>query len=285
VYYGHGLSTSSTTSNSIGTGSKTFTVPLSLKISANQVMKITDSSNSSNYMIGTVSSYAPASGTLVFSSGSISGSGTITNWTITVYPFGVNSIGYTNLTAFQATGFDANSIETDPQLVDAANNVFYPKAAFSNGSIIGAYPYSFVRGAGHNPDSSWDVSSTPNNTPAIWYNPGGNIAKNITTGFFELISGTSGVLYSPVYDVGSIQTITRINLGSNQVWPNAMIDTTTSDFAPNYQTIEIRASNSTFLQDASSPSWVEKKSDSTFTGISGRYVQIRLTFRTDDVGA
>lgn len=67
----------SSTSQTIGTGSKTFTVASGLQYVANQNIRI---GNGSNYMYGLVTSYSTTS--LVVSISFVSGSGTFASWTI-----------------------------------------------------------------------------------------------------------------------------------------------------------------------------------------------------------
>ena len=72
----------STTSNSIGTGSKTFTTQTGLGFAAGQAVRIQDNASLSNYMLGTISSYTTATGSITISVASTGGSGTITDWSI-----------------------------------------------------------------------------------------------------------------------------------------------------------------------------------------------------------
>lgn len=73
----------STTSITIGTGSKTFTIATGLTtLSANDFLYIVDADNAANYMSGVVTSYTSGTGALVMDIKSISGSGTKTNWAI-----------------------------------------------------------------------------------------------------------------------------------------------------------------------------------------------------------
>lgn len=74
------LHTASVTSNTIGLGNKTFTVPSGLGFFPGQYLLIQDTLNSANYMLGRVVSYSGT--TLVFNSEVSAGSGTKTNWTI-----------------------------------------------------------------------------------------------------------------------------------------------------------------------------------------------------------
>ena len=78
----HGVDTS-TTSNTIGTGSRTFT--LAATAGQDQLWRTGDAveaSNGSNFMVGTVTSYDAATQSLVCNMTSIGGSGTFTSWRI-----------------------------------------------------------------------------------------------------------------------------------------------------------------------------------------------------------
>jgi len=78
----HGVDTS-TTSNTIGTGSKTFT--LTATAGQDQLWRTgdaVDASNGSNSMVGTVTSYDASTQVLVCNITSVTGSGTFTSWRI-----------------------------------------------------------------------------------------------------------------------------------------------------------------------------------------------------------
>lgn len=70
----------STTSNTIGTGSLTFTVSASAGYVANAIITISETSTTVNFLIGTVTSYSGTS--LVVDITTANGSGTHTDWTI-----------------------------------------------------------------------------------------------------------------------------------------------------------------------------------------------------------
>lgn len=74
------LHTASSTTNTIGLGTRTFTVPSGLGFFPGQYLLIQDAANTNNYMLARVTSYSGS--TLVVDSQVISGSGTISNWTI-----------------------------------------------------------------------------------------------------------------------------------------------------------------------------------------------------------
>jgi hypothetical protein len=190
----------------------------------------------------------------------------------------VNTTNYTTLSAVQALGSELNGFAADPGLIDPANGVFY----LSSIGNYGAYPYSAItRGASYNPDSKWIITAAKDDTG--WYCAGGNITKSGVDGAFELSAGTSDTIESPVFDNGINNTTNSlISIASDQTWPTHMADKTKTDIRPNYQTVEIRSSNTAFVQADASPSWVEVNIESPITQI-GRYVQLRITLRNDDV--
>jgi hypothetical protein len=200
----------------------------------------------------------------------------ITNWKIA-------ATTYASLALLQGAGFDLTSIVANPNFVDVSENIFYLKSRSAINAAIGAIPFGYTRGQNYDPEVSWLITSSPDNTG--WYNADGNIQKNLSTGFFELVTGLTGVIDSPVYDFEVIQLVKRIYLACNQAWPTNMIDTTNTDVRPNYQTIEIRGSNSAFDQDDAVIAWTEVKTEQQITPISGRYFQLRITMRSNGVAA
>lgn len=74
-----GYTATSSTSSSISTGTKTFTINTAKSFIADEEVEI---SNGNNKMIGTISSYNSTTGALVVNITSISGSGTFNSWNI-----------------------------------------------------------------------------------------------------------------------------------------------------------------------------------------------------------
>jgi hypothetical protein len=74
----------SSTSNSIGTGSKTFTLAASgnQEWVASGSVTVTSTANSANTMTGTVTSYNSGTQALVINVTSVTGSGTVASWTL-----------------------------------------------------------------------------------------------------------------------------------------------------------------------------------------------------------
>ena len=91
-----GLSSTSVTSNVIGTGAKTFTVGTGLQFVAGNAVTVyngslgTPGTAPTNSMTGTVTSYNSGTGSLVLNIASVTGSGTFTSWNVTSF----NSIIY-----------------------------------------------------------------------------------------------------------------------------------------------------------------------------------------------
>lgn len=104
-----GYPTTSTTSNTIGTGSKTFTVASGLPYVAAQTVYVSSQANTANYMIGTVTSYATTS--LVLNITSSGGSGTLTDWQITVVT------PWQTITTTTASSGDSFTIGSDAYIV------------------------------------------------------------------------------------------------------------------------------------------------------------------------
>lgn len=108
----------STTTNTIGTGNKTFVTQEMLYFNFGAWLLILDAGNSSNYMTGQVVSYDPLTGNLVLNSIFTSGSGAHNNWIILVSGAqaastfnGGTVAGVTNFNA--AVNFNAPVVLTD----------------------------------------------------------------------------------------------------------------------------------------------------------------------------
>lgn len=143
----------STTSNSIGTGSKTFTTQTGLGFAAGQAVRIQDNASLSNYMLGTVSSYTTATGSLVVSVASTGGSGTIADWSISLSAQPL-------MTRRAVTGADTLVAADLGQLVDITSGTF--TLSVTAVATLGAGWYTFVRNSG-----SGVVTIDPNSSETI----------------------------------------------------------------------------------------------------------------------
>ena len=81
---GAGYGGTSTTSLAIGTGSKTFTTQTGLAYGAGNYVRASSAADGTNYMEGTVTSYATLTGTLIINITKVGGSGTKTDWTFSI---------------------------------------------------------------------------------------------------------------------------------------------------------------------------------------------------------
>lgn len=104
-----GLSGTSTSSNTIGTGSKTFTIETGRGFVAGMTVRIGDTAApNSNYLEGTVTSYNSTTGVLVVNATATLGSGTFTSWSVRVPSLPSLVTGATITTATTLTAGDAN---------------------------------------------------------------------------------------------------------------------------------------------------------------------------------
>lgn len=79
-----GTSATSTTSVTIGTGSKTFVIQTGKAFSVGQFVIVSDQTTPANYMVGQVTAHNSSTGSLVISVSSTSGSGTLANWIVSL---------------------------------------------------------------------------------------------------------------------------------------------------------------------------------------------------------
>ena len=103
----------------------------------------------------------------------------ITNWK-------VGASTYTSQATLQAAGYDTLSLFQNPNFSDPTNNIFYltsnPNTTNNPYLYYGAYPYGLTRGTNYNPDSTWNITATPNSSG--WWNPDGDIT--LAAGNFQI---------------------------------------------------------------------------------------------------
>lgn len=83
-----GVTATSSTSLTIGTGSKTLTVETNKGFVVGMSLKIASTATPNNYMIGTVTSYTSGTGALAVNVDTVGGSGTIDAWTVSIATMG-----------------------------------------------------------------------------------------------------------------------------------------------------------------------------------------------------
>lgn len=99
----------STTSVSIGTGSKSFTTQSGLQFFTGGTVTISSAANSSNYMNGIVTSYTSSTGALVVNVLTVGGSGTHADWNIAVSGIQGPAGTVTAITIASTNGFNGSS--------------------------------------------------------------------------------------------------------------------------------------------------------------------------------
>lgn len=120
------LTATSTTSNSIGTGAKTYTIQTNKQFQGGQYITVNNGVNSN---AGTVTSYDPATGILIMSVSTATGSGTFTSWNISIsgQP-GANGVGSGTVTSVAVT--TANGVSAS-----VSNPTSTPTLSFTLGAI------------------------------------------------------------------------------------------------------------------------------------------------------
>lgn len=113
--YNLSVSTTSSTSNSIGTGAKSFTVQTGLGFVVGNSVRVANTS--ANYMTGDVTSYDSGTGALVVNVTSSSGSGTYTDWTISLAAVGASTAADVAFTP--AGGVSASDVQAAIEELDS----------------------------------------------------------------------------------------------------------------------------------------------------------------------
>lgn len=88
---GTDFSATSTTSLTVGTGSKALTIQTGKQFQIGQPVRIADTTTPSNFMDGQVTAYNSGTGAMTVSVTSVGGAGTIAAWTISLIPGGAGS--------------------------------------------------------------------------------------------------------------------------------------------------------------------------------------------------
>jgi hypothetical protein len=176
----HGVDTS-TTSNTIGTGSRTFT--LAATAGQDQFWRAGDAveaSNGSNSMVGTVTSYNAATQSLVCNMISTGGSGTFTSWRI-----GYRGPRFDHTSAGVCRGLLIEEGRTNAAFQSGVivNNIGWVVSSSATGAT------SVASGTGPDSNTSYLISESATTAPHGLYNTGTN---TVTLG----ASVTSGVAYT-----------------------------------------------------------------------------------------
>lgn len=130
----------STTSNTIGTGSKAFTVETGKSYFPGQSVTIARTSAPTNRMFAVVDSYNSGSGALVVTSQAVEGSGTFTDWTITLGFNGVIGAGQIDNGAVTKSklGSDVAASSSEANAGTAVDVFVNPKILRENAWVYGS---------------------------------------------------------------------------------------------------------------------------------------------------
>jgi hypothetical protein len=193
---------SSTTSLTIGTGSKSLTTQTSLAYQAGSPVRIADeASPTTNYMDGVVSSYSTSTGAMVVTVVSTAGSGTKSNWLISL-------AGGTGPSGAAATVSAGSTTTGAPGSSASVSN--------SGTSAAAVFDFTIPRGSGTGLDYAWDTGTTD-------ANPGnGDIRVNNATlgsATFAYISKTDRLGNSRGTEIGAWDDSTNTaHLGTLRVF-------------------------------------------------------------------
>lgn len=209
--YASALTATSTTSITIGTGSKTFTTQSSKQFQAGQTLKIVSTANTANFMIGDVTSYSATS--LVMNITSTGGSGTFADWNISLT--GIK--GDTGAQGIQGIKGDtgAQGIQGVAGATGATGAAGTNGATWYSGSGV---PES---GTGVNNDYYFrtDTSDIYKKVSGAWGSPIANIAGIINSGnqtnINGLVKGNGSTLSGT--DIKTINSISLLGSGNIDV--------------------------------------------------------------------
>lgn len=198
------VSTTSVTSNSIGTGSKSFTVQTGLGFVVGNAVRIANSGT--NYMSGDVTSYDSGTGALVVNVTGTAGSGTYTSWTISLAAVGASAasdISNTPAGNISATTVQAAINELDTEKLSTVTSANMDDVV--TGSIAGtsySIPVLTINNKGRITNISSASKITTNTSIATTSGTSIDLSTSIPSGAKRLtvilsgcsLSGTSNIL-------------------------------------------------------------------------------------------
>ena len=186
--------TTSSTSNTIGTGSKTFTVGTGLSYSSQQDVVI--SFDASNHMHALVTSYNSGTGALVVNVQSVTGSGTYTAWTINVGgTTPLQSVEWGEILGTLGDQTDlATALNAKLEITDAASTYYLqtnPAGYITSSALTGYATESWVTSQAYATESWVDLQGYLTAIPA-----GYALESWVTAGFYPLTGNPSGFITS-----------------------------------------------------------------------------------------
>ena len=177
--------TTSTTSLTVGSGSKTLTVGTGLTWVAGRVATIRNGTSTTRFMTGSVTSYAPATGAMVVNVTTVgSGTGTYASWVVT----------QSSTTALPALRITSNDTGANAFVVeDSTNPDSTPFAILADGSVR-------MTGGTNTGSSQVSIGSQAN-----WYGSFGLPYNNSI-----IIGDTNGIAINPITFTGGSRSVKKL---------------------------------------------------------------------------
>jgi len=175
-----------------------------------------------------------------------------------------------------SSGKDTNSIASDPLFVRPSSFLFGLQAASPciqtgfGDSNIGARP------------SVYGVTKAVN--ASMWDNGVYSSTEQSGNTIIPSAGPAEGTFATDVIDHGRSRSMRKVRLGGLYDG-TANFDKDKTDVEPNRWTLEVRASDTLFAKADGAPAWSEKEIGTVVSGVTGRYQQVRVTLRTDNVEA
>ena len=177
-----GFVSTSTTSNSVATGAKTFTIEAAKQFTAGVSVTVINTGTPANFLFGTVTSYNSTTGALVLDITVIGGSGTFTAWTISLS----GARGATGATGMPVAATAAELRGQTDNTKYITSLTFASAAAIVSSSVTGTVTLDFATGF------NFVLTLT------------GNLTLNVPT---NMADGQSGVIYF-IQDATGSRTLT-----------------------------------------------------------------------------
>lgn len=228
------LTATSTTSNTIGTGTFSFTTQTNKQFQSGQFIVI---SSGANYIAGNVTSYNPTAGALVISASSSSGSGTFTSWNISVSGIpgtsGTGSGTVTSVSVSTANGVSASvASPTSTPALTFTLGAIAPTSVNASGTVQGSNL------SGTNTGDQTTISGNAGTATKLatarainGVNFDGTAAITVTAAANTLSGSTLavGVTASSLTSVGTLANLTVTNPIAGAVTGNAATVTTNAN--------------------------------------------------------
>jgi len=205
---------SSVTSNTIGTGAKSFTTQTGLGYGVGRTLRMANSST--NFMTGEVTSYNSGTGSLVMNITSVSGSGTFTSWVITLGAVGASTAGTVSATPggnLAGATVQAQLTELDAEKAGLAlNNTFTGTNDFLNVTAESAL-IDGAGGLGFTTGSGGSVTQATSKTTAVTLN---KYTGRITMNAAALVANTTVTftLNNSLLEAGDVIILNHIGGGT-----------------------------------------------------------------------